>query len=84
MTPWFLELAPLAAHVGCDAVLDGEVVVLDERGHPDFDALRRRPATFIAFDVLRIGAHDLTRTPLYERRVCLRAIARDALPLVLV
>jgi len=36
------ELAPLATAVGCDAVLDGELIVTDDAGRPDFYALSRR------------------------------------------
>ena len=39
-----------------DVVLDGEVVALNEKGQPDFDALQKndgtRPLAFYAFDVL--------------------------------
>ena len=82
MTAWFPELTRLAEHIGQDVVLDAEVVVLDERGHPDFDALRRLSATLVVFDILRLGEHDLIDLTLSERRVILRAVVHDALPLV--
>jgi bifunctional non-homologous end joining protein LigD len=69
-------------------VLDGELVVLDERGHASFAALQRRldrfgragkrtdlPATFVAFDLLYAGGRDLREEPLAERKRRLEAIA---------
>src|SRR5690349_18703066 len=66
-----------------DAVIDGEVVVLDGKGRPSFQDLAERmhvrekaraarlaaalPVTYLAFDVLRTGGVDLFDTP-YERR----------------
>ena len=39
------ELGPLAEAVGVDAVLDGELIVTDDGGRPDFYALSRRMLT---------------------------------------
>jgi bifunctional non-homologous end joining protein LigD len=43
-----------------DAILDGEVVVLDE-GRPQFNALmmNRAPASYVAFDLLWLDGRDL-------------------------
>ena len=73
-----------------DALLDGEVVAMDERGIPSFPVLaermhvrdrrraqvlaRRIPATFVAFDVLRLYGVDLTRRPFSERRATLERL----------
>jgi bifunctional non-homologous end joining protein LigD len=64
-----------------NAVLDGEAVLLDARGISDFQALqnaihnRRSSAlVFIAFDLPWCDGHDLTRTPLEQRRALLRAL----------
>lgn len=84
MTEWFPSLATLAECIGRDAVLDGEVVSLDERGHPDFYALRRGVPTFVAFDVLSIEGRDVTGKPLVERRELLAELVRDCLPVVMV
>ena len=55
-----------------DAVLlDGEIVALDERGHPSFQALHHQAAqaiAYYAFDLLHLNGRDLTRLPLDERR----------------
>ncbi len=71
-------------------ILDGEIVVLDERGHASFASLQRRldrfgragkradlPATFVAFDLLYAGGRDLRDEPLAERKRRLEAIATD-------
>jgi bifunctional non-homologous end joining protein LigD len=59
-----------------DAVLDGEIVKLDEAGRPQFfDLMRRRgPFSFVAFDVLVVNGTDVRRLPLLERKCLLRAI----------
>jgi bifunctional non-homologous end joining protein LigD len=58
------------------AVLDGEIVKLDESGRPIFvDLMRRRgPFAFVAFDVLAVNGRDVRKRPLVERKKLLRAI----------
>ena len=69
---------------GRDALVDGEIIALNEHGLPDFRTLQERmhvrarssvarlvqrvPATFMAFDLLRLDGADLTREPLTVRR----------------
>jgi bifunctional non-homologous end joining protein LigD len=63
------------------AVLDGEIVAIDERGRPSFQALPHQAAhtiTFYAFDVLHLNGRDLTRFPLEERRLALAKVVRHA------
>src|SRR3954465_10511444 len=70
-------------------VLDGEIVLFDEQGRQDFDALGQRihpavsrinmlaeqtPTRFIAFDVLADGDDVLLALPQQERRERLEAI----------
>jgi bifunctional non-homologous end joining protein LigD len=63
------------------AVLDGEAVVLDDAGKPDFEALQYfSPASasrlvFYAFDLLHLDGIDLTRLPLAQRRARLEDLA---------
>jgi bifunctional non-homologous end joining protein LigD len=60
------------------AILDGEVVALDEHGRPSFQALQHHQAhalAFYAFDLLHLGGLDLMRAPLAERRAKLTGIA---------
>jgi bifunctional non-homologous end joining protein LigD len=59
------------------ALLDGEVVAIDESGRPSFQALHHRAAhtvVFYAFDVLHLNGKDLTRLPLDERREALASV----------
>jgi DNA ligase D-like protein (predicted ligase) len=56
------------------AVLDGEIVAVDPRGHPSFQALQHRAAhphhviAFYSFDLLHLDGVDLTMATLQERR----------------
>lgn len=87
VTDRFPELAVLpAALAGRDAVLDGEVVALDEAGRPDFGLLASRngggsapgaPLRYFAFDLLFWAAHDLTGAPLADRRARLRSLGLE-------
>jgi hypothetical protein len=62
--------------------MDGEVVVQDENGLSDFDALRsaihKAPhrIVFFAFDLLHLDGQDLRGQPLMERRELLRRLIR--------
>lgn len=62
------------------AIIDGEVVVLDEQGRSDFRAMRSTIAqnpdalTFVAFDLIHLNGRDLRRTTLQERREALREL----------
>lgn len=91
MTVAYPELAGLGDAVGAPgAVLDGEVVVLDQDGRPDFQALsprmhvtsaerahemaRTAPVTYIVFDVLEIGGTATLTLPLEQRRELLESL----------
>jgi bifunctional non-homologous end joining protein LigD len=79
---WAERMPSLARSAGTlaaeTAYLDGELVVLDANGHPDFDALHawirsRRKAVpgllaFQAFDLLHLDGEDLRTAPLIERK----------------
>jgi bifunctional non-homologous end joining protein LigD len=60
------------------AVLDGEVVVLDETGRPKFKALfsSRSAPVFVAFDLLELEGKDVRELELVRRK----AMLRKALP----
>ena len=65
-----LALALTPEFKGEDGILDGEIVSLDELGHPQFKDLmfRRGELFFVAFDVLWVDGTDLRRRPLEERK----------------
>jgi len=55
------------------AILDGELVAVDEHGRPSFQALQHRastplPVVYYAFDVLSLEDQDITKRPLEDRR----------------
>jgi bifunctional non-homologous end joining protein LigD len=62
------------------AWIDGEVVVMDARGHTSFNALQNAlggsdaDLTYIAFDVMHLDGYDLTRVPLTTRKQVLKAL----------
>jgi len=66
------------------AILDGEIVALDAKGKPSFQALQHRAAhrnyaiVFYAFDLLHVNGQDLTRLPLSERRKRLPSIVKGS------
>jgi len=75
------------------AIVDGEVVVLDERGRPSFSLLqprmmasdagaiahmaRSRPIVFCVFDLLYLDGYDLRKAPLVERKRALQTIVNS-------
>ena len=74
---------------GHDAVLDGEIVAMDENGRPDFGVLQNRmhrtgpevgrmaaamPVTYLVFDLLSWDGEDLLARPYAERRERLDAL----------
>ncbi|HYE61938.1 MAG TPA: non-homologous end-joining DNA ligase [Phycisphaerales bacterium] len=68
------------------AVFDGEVVVLNEHGRSDFQALqnvlkglkKRAQLIYFVFDLLYYDGHDLTRVPLLERKRLLKQVLASA------
>jgi bifunctional non-homologous end joining protein LigD len=67
-----------------DAILDGEVIVADGTGRPQFyDLLRgtRAPA-YVAFDLLWLDGTDLRALPLSERRRRLQTILPAGSPVI--
>ncbi len=63
-----------------EAVLDGEIVVVDDRGHPDFQLLQNYQKSrsghllYYVFDLLHFRGHDLTGLPLLRRKELLKQI----------
>lgn len=68
-----------------DAVIDGEVVALDEKGRSSFQLLQahdlgqeRPPIFFYAFDLLQLNGKNLQRLPLTERKAELERLLDGA------
>jgi bifunctional non-homologous end joining protein LigD len=58
-----------------DAIIDGEIVALDEKGRSSFQLLQgldmgqeKPPIVFYAFDLLRLNGKDLQSLPIEERK----------------
>jgi bifunctional non-homologous end joining protein LigD len=67
-----------------DAILDGEIIAVDETGRPVFIDLLRgtRNPRYVAFDVVWLNGGDLRSLPLIERRQLLQAIMPKGSPIV--
>lgn len=89
---YFPEIvAPLQALAAERFVLDGEIVALQApfpalmaRLHPAVSRVRKlsreTPASFVAFDLLALGAESLLDAPFEERRMRLERLLADAPP----
>jgi DNA ligase D-like protein (predicted ligase) len=73
-------------------VLDGELIVYDNRGNPSFHLLQKReqanpsiarylgiqhPATYVVFDILELEGKELLSTRLDERKKIMHAVLRE-------
>ncbi len=62
------------------AVLDGEIVVLNEKGFPDFQKIQHYedntdfPLHYYVFDLLSLNGHSLENEPLTERKKLLKTL----------
>jgi bifunctional non-homologous end joining protein LigD len=68
-----------------DALLDGEVVVFDDQGKTSFADLqaafqegKKKPLTYVIFDLLHLNGHNLRGLPLEQRKSILGKILADA------
>ena len=90
-TERYPELVAELSRLGCrEAVLDGEIVVLDPSGTPSFGllqprinltraadimaAVRQAPAHLMLFDLLGLDGESLVRRPYQERRAALERL----------
>ena len=88
------ELEPIANALDArSAVLDGEVVALDENGKPSFQRIQRRmgrtdpasisllladtPVDYVIFDLLHLDGESTRELPYTERRALLDELALD-------
>ena len=96
-TESFPEIARAVKAIPFEGViLDGELVVLNESGHPSFNKLQVRaklgareakraaiesPATLYVFDLLAFAGYDLRKLPLIKRKEILRKVLPQTGPL---
>jgi bifunctional non-homologous end joining protein LigD len=94
MNVQYPELSELPRHVAANlAVVDGEIVALDENGRPSFALLqsrisagaaesvkqaRIRPVSLFAFDLLYVDGYDLRGATLLDRKAVLKRVVRHS------
>ncbi len=82
----FPEIAASIGALACGtAVLDGEIVALDEQGRPSFQLLQNArdgggsaPICYYAFDLLQLEGQILRNRPLVERKAALSKLLADS------
>lgn len=76
----FFPVAESLQKFGFEAVIDGEIVVVDAQGRPNFQMLQDYQKTgnghllYYVFDLLYFQGHDLTNLPLLRRKELLKKI----------
>src|SRR2546421_6411061 len=93
MTPQYPELYDIAKQIAArQAILDGEIVALDEQGMPRFQLLQPRVGrksgvaalrgkgqiVYFVFDLLYVDGHDLRNCTVVERKAKLAEILRPS------
>ncbi|MER8964439.1 ATP-dependent DNA ligase [Mesorhizobium sp. M0808] len=80
-TSKYRDLAAAAKEMDVqNAIIDGEIIVLNENGLSDFAELRKaitrrqHDLYFVAFDLLHLNGHDLRKMALEERREILAGV----------
>jgi bifunctional non-homologous end joining protein LigD len=89
ITAQYPEMASLPQRISArQAILDGEMVVLDEEGRSDFERMQQRmnvqtpppdlrvryPVAYYIFDLLYCDGYDLREAPLSQRKELLRRL----------
>jgi len=94
LTGQFPELRDLPGFIKAkQAVVDGEIVALDEQGRPSFSLMQQRtgfqagrrrlpgraevPILYYAFDLIYLDGYDLHRVGLEQRKELLRSMLQD-------
>jgi bifunctional non-homologous end joining protein LigD len=82
LTKRFPELSVIAKSIkGQSAILDGEIVGLDEHGVPCFENLQNRKRcviVYFVFDCLMLNGNDLRNEPLIFRKGVLKRILKKS------
>jgi len=96
LAPYFPELVTAGHALPPGTLVDGEIVVADQRGAADFSALQGRlsargraaasagqcPAVLLAFDLVELGGVDVNDWPLVERRYLLERLLTYPYPCI--
>lgn len=93
ITSHYPELSTLPEALSAQqAIIDGEIAVLDSRGHSDFEMLQERmhvrnpsqklisqyPAVYFAFDLIYCDGYDLRLVPLLARKQLLQRLLHSS------
>jgi bifunctional non-homologous end joining protein LigD len=93
MTPQYPELVNIPKQIDAkEAILDGEIVALDENGRPQFQLLQNKlrirsgsytkarsaQLVYFAFDLLYLDGYDVMACPVVERKAKLEQILRPS------
>lgn len=94
-TSRYPDLLPDLRHLGCDAVLDGEIIATDAKGVPRFGLLQPRinltraseiaaaaaaqPVQYLLFDLLELDGISLAGLPYEQRRELLEQLVPGGL-----
>jgi bifunctional non-homologous end joining protein LigD len=77
----YLPVMEALKQIQTPMVIDGEIVMLDESGKPDFNALQNyadNPSNaalaYYVFDLLWLDGYDLTHAPLHLRKKLLKTV----------
>ena len=85
---WTAKFGAIAEEAGKlpDAIIDGEIVALDQDGNPNFSALQAAISAgqtdeliFFAFDLMFVDEFDLRRQPLRERKARLAKLLKASI-----
>jgi bifunctional non-homologous end joining protein LigD len=81
----FPPIVEALAELKRPAVLDGEIVALDEQGHPRFEWLvnrgpQRGTLVYYVFDLLSLDGKDLRQLPLEKRKARLARLLKKNYP----
>ena len=80
LKPQFPAIVRSLEKLGLEAVLDGEIVVIDEEGKSRFELfqkyqrIQRGRLMYYVFDLLYLEGHDLRNVPLLRRKALLKQI----------
>jgi bifunctional non-homologous end joining protein LigD len=83
----YTDVTDALKELNINAVLDGEIIAIDEKGHPKFQLLQNweqttSPLQYYAFDILWLNGYDVTSLPLTERKTLLHEIIPATDPII--
>jgi len=82
------SIAAAVKKIKVNAILDGEIVLLNEKGRPDFQKLQnygendQYPLVYYVFDLLSLRGKDLMQLPLTSRKLLLKKLLKKNGPIL--